>query len=66
MDSRTANDYRRRTFGGRADRLVAYVCECADDGCRRAVLLTGEQYDAVRAADGSVLVDASHLPPGSG
>jgi len=66
MDRRSANDYRRRTFGGRSERLVAYVCECADDGCRRSVLLTADEYDALRAADGAVLVDASHPPAGDG
>jgi hypothetical protein len=63
LDRCAANDYRRRTFGGRADRLVAFVCECVDTECRRAVLLTAEEYDRLRAAGKAVVVDGTHLPP---
>ena len=65
-DLRASNDYRRRTFGGRADRLVAFVCECADAGCHRAVLLTADEYDRLRAAGRAILVDGSHPPPAPG
>jgi hypothetical protein len=56
------NDYRRRTFGSEPERRVAFVCECADEGCRRAVLLTAAEYDEVRASGRFVVVDATHQP----
>jgi hypothetical protein len=62
-DRRTVNDYRRRAFGKEPARQVAFVCECVDDRCRRAVLLTGDEYDAARAAGRSIVVDPSHRPP---
>jgi len=62
-DRRALNDYRRRTFGDEPERQVAFVCECADDDCRRAVLLTAAEYDDVRTSGGVVMVDSSHEPP---
>ena len=41
------NADRRRRFGA-AGRTIALVCECGDASCRRAVLLTPDQYDARR------------------
>ena len=41
------NADRRRRFGTEG-RMLALLCECGDPECRRTVLLTGEQYDAVR------------------
>jgi hypothetical protein len=41
------NDDRRRRFGHEA-RLLALVCECDDPDCRRTVLLSREEYDALR------------------
>lgn len=63
-DRRAVNDYRRRAFSKDASRRVAFVCECADEACRRAVLLTIAEYDAVCAAGGAVVVDPSHPQPG--
>jgi hypothetical protein len=60
---RVVNDYRRRTFGKEPARQVAFVCECADDACRRAVLLTVAEYDAICTSGGAVVVDPSHRPP---
>ena len=60
---RDVNEYRRRAFGNRPDRVVAFVCECADERCRRAVLLTPAEYDEVRAAGAAVVHDLSHVPP---
>jgi hypothetical protein len=60
---REVNDFRRKAFGNAPDRLVAFVCECADDRCRRAVLMTVAEYDEVRAAERDVLLDVSHAPP---
>lgn len=63
-DRRTVNDYRRRAFGNEPSRRVAFVCECADDGCRRAVLLTVTEYDDALAAGRPIVVDSSHRLPG--
>lgn len=41
------NDDRRRRFGQQA-RTLALLCECSDPDCRRTVLLTREEYDALR------------------
>lgn len=62
-DRRGVNEYRRRAFGDRAERVVAFVCECADEQCRRAVLLTPVQYDEARAAGRALVVDSAHEPP---
>lgn len=63
-DRRAVNDYRRRAFGDDPQRRVAFVCECADERCRRAVLLTVAEYDEVCAGGRAVVVDPSHQPPG--
>jgi hypothetical protein len=57
---RDVNAYRRRAFGRDPDRVVAFVCECDDEECRRAVLLTAAQYDLLRAASGAVLAETPH------
>jgi hypothetical protein len=41
------NADRRRRFG-EAGRTLALLCECGELECRRTVLLTAEEYDAVR------------------
>lgn len=41
------NADRRRVFGA-AGRQLALVCECADGECRRTILMTPEEYDALR------------------
>lgn len=61
-DRRDVNDYRRRAFVEDPERLVAFVCECADERCRRAVVLRAPQYDEVRVSDTAV-VARSHEPP---
>jgi hypothetical protein len=60
---REVNDFRRRAFGNEPERCVAFVCECADDRCRRSVLLTVVEYDEARASGHAVVIDATHLPP---
>lgn len=62
-DRRAVNDYRRRAFGDRPTRRVAFVCECGDERCRRAVLLTAAEYDELCASGRAVVVDPSHQPP---
>jgi hypothetical protein len=62
-DLREVNDYRRRAFGTDPERRVAFVCECDDAQCRRAVLLTVAEYDKARASGDAVVVDPTHQPP---
>jgi hypothetical protein len=45
--ARVLNEDRLRNFP-ETDRKIAFVCECADPGCRRTVVLTAGQYGAVR------------------
>lgn len=61
-DRRTVNDYRRRAFGDAPGRRIAFVCECADDRCRRAVLMTAAEFDDARASRRAVVVGAGHEP----
>jgi hypothetical protein len=56
---RRLNDHRRLTFGGDANRRVAFVCECVSDDCTTAVLMTHAEYDLTRARKEPVL-QASH------
>ena len=50
IDLRQAmNADRRRQFGS-SGRSLALMCECADAECRRTVVLSPEEYDAVRPA----------------
>ena len=46
-----------RSFAGA--RLIAFVCECADDDCRRTVALTPEAYGILRD-DGEAVLLAGH------
>jgi hypothetical protein len=59
------NEHRRRRFGTTPERRVAFVCECGEVSCRRAVVLTAAEFDRLRAAGGAVLVDSSHKQPES-
>ncbi|MGH2970740.1 MAG: hypothetical protein ACRDNM_09160 [Gaiellaceae bacterium] len=60
-DRRAVNDYRRRAFGEDPERRVAFVCECGDERCRRAVVLSAEEYDEACASGRAVVVE--HEPP---
>lgn len=53
----SANAYRARVFGTEAGRLIAFVCECEDPGCRRTVALTLDEY---RRARPGLLLHAEH------
>jgi len=44
---RKLNDDRRRRFGA-LNRPLALVCECGDPECCRTILLTPDEYDALR------------------
>jgi hypothetical protein len=58
MDRQTANELRMRSFGDTP--LIAFVCECADESCRRTVRLSPAEYQAIRAAGQAVLL-AGHM-----
>jgi hypothetical protein len=62
-DLRAINDYRRQAFGHEPGRRIAFVCECADDGCRRAVLMTAAEFDEARASRRPVVLYAAHASP---
>ena len=53
------NADRRRQFG-QPGRMLALVCECVDPDCRNTVLISTEDYDAIRP--GPVL-DPDHAGP---
>jgi len=63
LPPRVVNDYRRKAFGSDPDRRVAFVCECTEEDCRSAVVLTIRDYDDIRTSGGAVVVDSSHRPP---
>jgi hypothetical protein len=55
------NDSRRRLFG-RSGRPIAFVCEQA--GCTSTIVLTCEEFDALRAVVGAGVRCPDHgLPP---
>jgi hypothetical protein len=45
--------------GGR----TPYLCECDDERCTRVVLLTGEEYEQVRAGPRTFLLVVGHESP---
>jgi hypothetical protein len=59
IDRRQINDDRRRVFGA-AD-LIAFVCECGDDGCARTVPLSAGAYEQARATPPGLILDATHV-----
>ena len=61
MDRREVNEFRLRTFHGADDRVIAFICECADPNCRRAVALTRATYDDLRR-QGKPILFPTHVP----
>jgi hypothetical protein len=61
IDRREVNEFRLRTFGREDERLIAFICECADADCRRAVTLTRATYDDLRRQGKPILFPA-HVP----
>jgi hypothetical protein len=53
------NDDRRRRFGT-PDRTIALLCECGDPECHRTVLVSADEYDALRPGP---IVHAEHDEP---
>ena len=53
MDRQTTNELRMRSFEEAP--LIAFVCECADDDCRRTVALSPEAYRSLRSDRRAVL-----------
>jgi hypothetical protein len=56
---REVNDDRRQLFGENG-RLIVFVCECEGDHCRDSVLLSAEDFDAIRP--GWVKLESHPLP----
>jgi hypothetical protein len=46
---RRFNDDRKRVFGRDRGQRIAFLCECSDPACRKAVLLTVAEYDQRRS-----------------
>jgi hypothetical protein len=61
IDRREVNEFRLRTFGREDDRLIAFICECADPDCRRAVALTRATCDDLRV-QGKPILFPTHVP----
>jgi hypothetical protein len=61
MDHREVNEFRLRTFGREDDRMIAFICECADPDCSRAVALTRATYDDLRRQSKPILFP-EHVP----
>ena len=47
-----------------AERPNPYLCECEDERCTTIVLLSSEEYEAVRSRPRRFLVARSHQSPG--
>jgi hypothetical protein len=45
---RDVNTHRARVFGPDTARVIGFVCECGDPGCRRTVALTLAEYNRRR------------------
>jgi hypothetical protein len=43
--------------------ILGLVCECGHDGCTLAIVLTGDEYDAVRAHPQWFAVAPEHVIP---
>jgi hypothetical protein len=61
IDRREVNDFRLRTFGREHERMIAFICECADSNCHRTVALTRATYDDLRR-QGKPVLFPSHVP----
>jgi hypothetical protein len=53
------NDDRRRRLGD-TDRLMTFMCECGQATCHQTVLLSPEEYDALRPGP---IIHLAHTPP---
>ncbi len=62
--SRVANESRARTSAGApAGRVGSFRCECGDQGCTCAILLTLSEYESVRAYDTRFAIAHNHENP---
>jgi hypothetical protein len=59
MTREELNDLRVRSFGS-AD-VIAFICECEDEECRRSVPLGPDTFEARRKA-GEAILYPGHLP----
>lgn len=52
---RLVNANRAQLFGSDPKRLIAFICECGEEDCAAALLLTGREYDERVSAGGPLL-----------
>ena len=60
IESHRFNEYRLRVFGVEG-RMIAFVCECDDPSCRRAVTLTRADVEALWG-NGDPILAPGHVP----
>lgn len=53
------NDLRASSFG--SAELIAFVCECADEDCRRSVVLSPRAFRS-RREQGELILYLGHVP----
>ena len=46
-----------------SEQRIAFVCECANLGCRATVYLTVEEFRRVREIDGQYVIVGGHIDP---
>src|SRR5262249_16928316 len=46
-----------------SEQSIAFVCECANLGCRAPVYLPGEEFRRVREIDGQYIIVGDHIDP---
>ena len=64
IERREVNDFRLRAFSREADRLIAFICECADDRCtERLPALDLTVYRRVREQPRLFIVLPGHEDP---
>lgn len=59
MTRQEANDLRIRQFGSAEQ--IAFICECADEDCRRTVVLSPGTFVS-RREDGELILFVGHVP----
>jgi hypothetical protein len=60
---REANEHIRQLIegGGGQQRLVGLICECSRTGCMAPIVMSVEEYDAVRADPKHCFVSVGHV-----
>jgi hypothetical protein len=63
MERQEANDDRVLIFG--SAETIAFVCECADDNCKRTVILSPGAFNS-RREHGELILYQGHVPLADG